>query len=296
MAELLFICNPVAGNGAAMTAIEQVKRILDERGADYEVRFSQYPEHSKVLALQAAKEGHGCIVAVGGDGTVREVACALIGTDIPLGIIPCGTGNDYVKPLRIPCDTALAVDILLSGGRRRVDVGRANDNLYINVAGFGFDVDVLDSTEIYKKKCRSGKVAYIRSLIHALSGLRLRKTVIKTEDGTERRFNALIVVAGIGTHIGGGMNITPKADPSDGLLDICVAHDVTKLTVLRFLPKLLKGRHVDSKYVTYFNATRAEAVCEPISRIQVDGEVMEGTPVVFEIEKAALTVVVKKDA
>ncbi|MDO4565292.1 MAG: diacylglycerol kinase family lipid kinase [Clostridia bacterium] len=295
MAAYLLICNPIAGNGAAKDAIVQAQSLLDEAGADYQLRYSEYPGHTVLLAEQAVSEGHGCIVAVGGDGTVREVALALIGTQIPLGIIPCGTGNDYVRPLGIPRDIEKAVDILLHGKKRQVDAGKANGQLFINVAGFGFDVDVLDSTEIFKRKYKHGNLAYLRGLLHALSKLRLRKTHITLPD-REMDSNVLIIAIGNGTHFGGGMKITPEADPSDGLLDVCIAHDVSKFTVLRVLPQLLKGTHLKSKYVTYFRTESIEARCEPVSRIEVDGEVMEGTPISIEIIKNAMTVMVGTDA
>ncbi|MDD3400485.1 MAG: diacylglycerol kinase family lipid kinase [Eubacteriales bacterium] len=294
MTDYLLIHNPVAGNGASIVALNRAKELLDAANTSYEVWESQYPFHSIDLAKKAIEQGYPCIVAVGGDGTVREVAMSLIETDIPLGIIPCGTGNDYVRPLGIPTNVDKAVDILLKGERLRVDTGEINGQRYINVAGFGFDVDVLDSTERYKKKIKNGSLAYLRGLINALKHLKMRKTHIVLPD-RELDFDALLFTAGNGTHFGGGMNITPKANPNDGLLDICIAHDVNKLTVLYMLPKLLKGKHLSSKHVTYFNATSLTAVCDPISRIEVDGEVMEGTPIDLRIVPQSLTVLVKKN-
>lgn len=295
MATYLLICNPIAGNGASLVALKRVQEIFDTGKIDYEVWFSQYPEHSIELAQKGLEGNYSMIVAVGGDGTVREVAMSLIGTDTVLGIIPCGTGNDYVRSLGIPTDVDKATDILLNGEGIRVDAGRVNDKLFINVAGFGFDVDVLHSTELFKKKCKKGNVAYLRGLLHALKNLRLRKTHITLPD-REFDCNALIVTAGNGTHFGGGMNITPKAVPTDGLLDICIAHDVTKLTVLRVLPRLLKGTHLSSKYVTYFTTTSMTVTADPDSLIEVDGEVMEGTPISLEVVPKAMTVMVKKNA
>ncbi len=295
MVDYLLIYNPVAGNGASEKALLRAREILDGAGVSYEVWSSKYAGHSAELAKTAVEQGYPCIVAVGGDGTVREVAMALIGTELPLGIIPCGTGNDYVRPLGIPLDVDADIDILLHGQRRRMDTGEINGQRFINVAGFGFDVDVLDSTEIYKKKMKNGSLAYIRGLINALKNLRLRKTHVVLPD-QELDFNALLMTAGNGTHFGGGMNITPKAVPDDGLLDICIAHDVSKLTVLMVLPQLLKGKHLKNKHITYFTTTSLTAVCDPVSRIEVDGEVMEGTPIELNIVPKSLTVLVKGNA
>lgn len=292
MADFLLICNPIAGNGASVAALKAAMELLDSEKADYTVRYSEYPAHAVELAAQAVSEGHGCVVAVGGDGTIREVGLSLINTGVPMGIIPCGTGNDYVRATGIPTDVTAAVNILLHGRRQRVDAGRINGKLFLNVAGFGFDVEVLDSTELYKKKFKNGSLAYIAGLLRALTRLRLRKTHFVLDDGTEKDFNALIVAIGNGTHFGGGMNITPLADPTDGLLDVCVAHDVGILSLLSTMPKLMKGEHIHTKYATCFKVKSIKAVCEPASRIEVDGEVMEGTPIEAEVLPQSMVIMV----
>ena len=103
--------------------------------------------------------------------------------------------------------------------------------------------------------------------------------------------NVLLIAVGNGSHFGGGMMVTPGADPFDGLLDICVVHDVTLPVILTLLPKFISGKHVNyKKYVTYFRAAELSAVCEPMSRIEVDGDVMPGTPVTFQILPQSLLV------
>ena len=235
------------------------------------------------------------MLALGGDGTVREVACGLIGSEVPLALIPCGTGNDLARALHIPTQADAARPIALGGQVRDMDAATANDMLYFNVAGFGFDVDVLDETEYFKTRCRNGSIAYLRGLFAAIKHLKSRKTQITwtDENGAEQQIerNVLLIAAGNGTHFGGGMNVTPKADPFDGLLDICVIHDVTKAALLRVLPLFLRGKHLGTRYVTYFRAREATAVCDPVSRIETDGEVMPGTPVTFHIQPGRIRVV-----
>ncbi len=293
MKKLLLICNPVAGNGASSAALVEVRSILDSLGVDYDARLTQYPLHATELAREGAQGGYGLICAIGGDGTVREVALGLLGTGIPMGIVPCGTGNDFVRPLGIPTDIEAAVDILLNGCNRAVDAGAANEQRFVNVAGFGFDVDVLDHVEHYKKKIPNGQLAYLAGLLRAIVKPTLRKTVITIDDGEPFTKNALLVAAGNGSHFGGGMMVTPLADPSDGLLDICIIHDTEFPKMLAVLPKFLKGKHLGTKYVTYLKAKKMTAVCEPVSRLDVDGERIAGTPVTISILDKALTVRVK---
>ncbi len=287
------IWNPIAGNGGGARTFSLLDARIRELGISYSQAESLYAGHAVELAKQALIDGHELIIAVGGDGTVREVAGVLIGTDVPLGIIPSGTGNDLARPLGIPRDPLSALDVALSGIKRRMDAGTANGELFFNVAGFGFDVDVLDYTEIYKKKYKNGSLAYLRALLAAIKGLKLRKTRIETDEGAFEK-NVLLLAVANGTHFGGGMCVAPTADPFDGALDVCVAHDVNKLTLLRLLPKFMKGKHLGLPYITYFRTKKLTAACEPVSRVETDGEAVSVTPVTFEIVPAAISVMVPR--
>ena len=289
MERYCLIANPTSGNGNGRICLDRAKQLLDARGIDYAVKETQHPGHATELAKQAVDEGYDVIVAVGGDGTLHETAMSVIHTGRVLGLLPCGTGNDYARPLGIPTDPEAAVEILLNGENRVVDAGDANGNLFFNIAGFGFDVDVLDYTEEFKPKCKNGETAYRLGCLKAVLGLKLRRSTLTFPDGTIET-NVLMAAAGVGTHFGGGMNVLPESDMSDGLLDVCIAHDVGRLGVLKLLPKFIKGRHLGLKVITYKKATEVSVVCDPVSRIEVDGERMEGTPVTFRVLPKAITV------
>ncbi len=289
MERYCLISNRVAGSGSAGAYIDRVKALMENRGVDFEIRETQYPGHATELAKAAVDEGFDVIVAVGGDGTLRETALSVVHTDRVLGLLPGGTGNDYARPLGIPTDAEAALDILLNGETRTVDAGMANDQIFFNIAGFGFDVDVLDYTEEFKPKCRNGETAYRLGCLKAVLGLKLRRSTLTFPDGTIER-NVLMAAAGVGTHFGGGMNVLPESDMSDGLLDVCIAHDVKRIGVLKLLPKFIKGKHLGLKCITYRKATEVSVVCDPVSRIEVDGERMDGTPVTFRILPGALKV------
>jgi len=288
--QLHLIWNPVAGNGAAIGAYQQVTDALAERGIPFSAEKTEYAGHATELAKKAVENGAKKVVVLGGDGTIREVASALMNTDVPLGIISCGTGNDIIRPLKIPKDALTALDIVLAGEARHMDAAMANDLLYFNVAGFGFDVDVLNYVEIYKKRMKNGSLAYLRGLLAALLHLNSRKTKI-TWPGGSMEADVLIIAAGNGTHFGGGMMVTPKADPFDGLLDICVITNISKIRAYMILPKFMKGEHLSTKYVTYFKTTELTAVCDPASLLDVDGDVHPGTPVTFKILPKSLWVI-----
>ena len=287
------ICNPTAKSGGANSVIAQVIELLRQRGAEPTVLYTEYPGHATELGRRAYADGHRLIVAVGGDGTMRETALALVQTDAVFGLIPCGTGNDFARAIGIPTDPVAAVETIFHGADRKLDAGMANDQVFFNVAGFGFDVDVLDYTEEFKPKCKDGSTAYLRGLLKALFGLKLRRSTITFEDGTLEK-NVLLIAAGNGRFFGGGMEVTPNADPADGLLDICIIHDVNFFSALTVLPKFLKGKHLGSRYVTYRKERSCSVMCDPVSRIEVDGERMPGTPVTFRILEKALLMRVPK--
>lgn len=293
VSSLHLIWNPVAGNGAAVGVFQLVADTLAERGIPFSAEKTSYVGHATELAKEAVKNGAERVVVLGGDGTIREVSTALAYTDVKLGIISCGTGNDIIRALKIPKDPLAALEIILDSEAKHMDAAMANDMLYFNVAGFGFDVDVLRYVEIYKKRMKNGSLAYLRGLLMALLRLNFRKTKFTWPEGSMEA-DVLIIAAGNGTHFGGGMMVTPHADPFDGLLDICVITNISKLKAYLILPKFMKGEHLTTKYVTYFKTTELTAVCEPASLLDVDGEMIPGTPVTFKIIPKALWVIVPR--
>ena len=288
MERYCLIANRTSGSGSAGAYIDRVKDLLVARGVDFEIRETQHPGHATELSKAAVDEGFDVIVSVGGDGTLRETALSVVHTDRILGLLPCGTGNDYARALHIPTDMEAALDILLNGENKVVDAGQANDQIFFNIAGFGFDVDVLDYTEQFKPKCKKGGTAYLLGCLKAVFGLKLRRTRVTFPDESYEQ-DVLLAAAGIGTHFGGGMNVLPESDPSDGLLDVCIAHDVTRLRLLTLLPRFIKGKHLSVPVITYRKATEVTFSCDPVSRIEVDGERMEGTPVTFKVLPGAIT-------
>ena len=287
---LHLIYNPVAGNGVSTQAFEKMRALLDERGIAYTYAVSEYAGHAGELANAAKNGPHDCVVAVGGDGTVREVAMQLFGSDMPFSLLPCGTGNDLARALRIPSEPEAVLDMLINNEPRPMDAGTVNGKPFINIAGFGFDVDVLTYTERYKKRFR-GSAAYLLGLIHAIKDLQLRHVRIETDEGEVFERNALVVAAGNGTHFGGGMNITPRADPHDGLFDVCIMSDVKRRTVFRVLSRFVKGRHLGIPITTYFTTTGFTAYSDPPSPLNYDGEITGETPAVFKIIPNAVRVI-----
>lgn len=285
-----FIVNPVAGSGKCAERFAEAERLLRDRKVDFSVSRTEYPRHAVELAKAAIAAGHRIIVAVGGDGTMGEVASALMKhSEISFGMFPFGTGNDIARALPLPTDPAGAVDNLLSGNVCSIDMGLANGRPFVNVGGFGFDVDVLVNTQRYKKN-RGGMIPYLRGLLASMFHLRTVRAHI-TIDDDEFDSELLLAAVGNGKSYGGGMPITPRAVANDGYFDVCLIQKVSLPVFITMLPLFLKGKHLGKKPVRYFRARKLRFECSPDCLIQLDGEIMRGTPVNFELVPSALRVI-----
>jgi len=246
------------------------------------------------LAREAAAEKFDMVVAVGGDGTINEIVCGLVNTDVPLGIIPAGSGNGLARTFCIPLDIKRACWTLLRGQTRQLDVGKLNDRFFLGVAGFGYDALV---GKLFEEKWggRRGLLPYLHTAI--LGFFRYQTTPIHLRiDGLEMDLLPRLVTVANTPQFGGGAIIAPDAKPDDGLFDICIIHDLSFLKALYHGPKLFAGK-IDR--IPQWEMHRAAAV-EIFSRVplpvHVDGEpIGESTQVKVSLLPGALYVRVPQD-
>ena len=288
MERLFFILNPVAGTGRGAKYFPQLRAVLDAKGVDYGYARSEHPGHAVELTRQAVAAGEKRIIAVGGDGTVNEVASALYGTGVVMGILPLGTGNDLARTLGLPTEPLEALDVVLNGQVRPMDAGMANDCFFINAAGYGFDVDVLQRVEKYKKRL-NGMLPYLLGIAEALFHLRRLKLTLRRPEG----ITGFILVAGNGQYLGGGMNATPQADPFDGLLDVCLVKDMPFYKFLPAIVRFVKGAHLDLAEVDYFKVQELELSCPAGGPVDLDGELKSQPPVIFRVLPGAIPVLLR---
>lgn len=294
MPSLFLIWNPTAGKGDGTTAYKNAVAYLDSHKIPYTAAMTEYVGHATKLAKEAVDAGYEEILILGGDGTIREAASSIIHTDAIMGLLPCGSGNDLVRPLHIPLDINKALDIALNGQIRKMDAGMANNELFFNVAGFGFDVDVLIHDQEFRAKGFKGSFSYLLGVLKSLKHFQLRKTHITFPEG-EMDKDVLLIAAANGIAFGGGLTIAPGADPFDGKFNVCVLHDVTKAAVPGLLAKFFSGKHIYTKYCTYFQTTELTAEADPVSTMEVDGEILPGTPVTFKLLPGVIRVRVPSD-
>lgn len=168
MDRMFFIVNPVAGSGKCNALFSECETILRERGIEYIVKKTEYKGHAVKIAEEAIKNGEKFIIAAGGDGTVNEISSVICqNPNVKLGILPFGTGNDLSGMMNLPSEPEAAIDLLLSGEAKYIDLGIANGTKFTNVCGIGFDVDVLINTERHKKG-RKGMLPYFLGIVDSL--------------------------------------------------------------------------------------------------------------------------------
>lgn len=271
----LVVLNPASGRGRHLRkAIERA--LASGRG---ELVLTDAPGAAERIAARAAGEGRG-VVAVGGDGTIAEVANGILasGASVPLGIIPAGNGNDYAyNTLHLPTDLPGALEMALTGTPVAMDVGRVNGRYFVNSLGVGIDANIAAAAERLKRVplLRGQGLYWAASLRELLFHYNRCPELLVTIDGQtdERRLYALAAVS-VGPTYGGGFKINPGADPRDGLFDICAIWKPRLSRALRLLPMIEKGKHLDQPEVKRARARQILLEAMRPIHAHLDGEVI----------------------
>lgn len=285
------IANPAAGQGKASAAVLQVVELFKARGVEFDLELTRAPKQAAAIAKKALGK-FDVIVAMGGDGTVNEIVPGMLFSPKPLGIIPSGSGNDFIKSLGIPNNIEAAVDIVLRGETRVIDAGKINDAYFANGVGIGFDAAVNRASYEFKHSKR-GLWLYICALVRTLG--RFDPVPVRiTMNGEVIEQDIFLLTIGNGTTCGGGFKLTPHAKVDDGLLDVTIVRPLGIPTLLWHLPKVFLGT-ID-KVTTYARLTRTTKLSVESSHslpIHVDGEIFAGDGKALEIEivPAALSVI-----
>jgi YegS/Rv2252/BmrU family lipid kinase len=246
------------------------------------------------LAREAAERAD-LLVAVGGDGTVNEIANGIAGLDVELAVIPRGTGWDFVRTYRIPRRFEDAVAVALGGGTREIDLGRARyrgwdggerESWFANIASAGMSGAIAKRAN-ESSKVLGGKVSYLWATLTVFARWR-NDEVRVTVDGEERSGRMHDVVVANGRYFGGGMMICPGAEPDDGLLDVLLIGDLSKRDLLLTLPKTYRGRHLPHPKAELLRGKVVEVdAAEPLP-VELDGEQPGTTPVSFDVVPRSL--------
>lgn len=299
----LLIVNPAAGEGRAGRLRPWLSERLRFAGAGARLVETRGPGHARELALHAAERGHDRVVAVGGDGTIQEVVNGLIdaGSSLSMGVLAGGSGNDLARSLRLPHRASDALGMALGEETTRIDVARAvrgsgetaNVRWFAAAGGIGFDAQIAAAMSGRRRRWQRGRLGYGLSTLRELLRFRNRhvRLVLETPDG-EREIDrrVLFVAVANGRYYGGGMDICPDASPSDGLLDLCIVGDISRIEAVRQLPGLYRGRHVNHPAVELVRATSVQLEGERGTLVHLDGEPFGALPLRIELAPLALSV------
>ncbi len=292
MKKLKLIANPRAGRGRGKLLIPRIITLLGERGISFDLEFTREPGDAGRIARES-QEGFDVIVAVGGDGTVNEVLQGMTAGAGPLGIIPAGSGNDFIKSLQIPNDPERAIDVLTRGKTRSIDVGVINGRRFANAVGIGFDAAV-NKASCGINRSKKGFILYLWALVKTLGRFDPVPVTVGMNGSIFSREIFLLTI-GNGTTVGGGFKLTPHAVLDDGLLDVTVVDPIRLLPLLWHLPKVFLG--TIERATAYAAASRTSGISVESAydvRVHVDGEVLDGKERRWEITvlPKALTVIV----
>ncbi len=274
MPEIAVILNPAARSERAQKASALVHSLAGE-GV---IRYTDSPGAARRLAAEAAAEGCRIVVAAGGDGTVNEVANGLAGTAAALGVLPVGTMNVFAKELGLPMTMEAAWKVILAGALREIDLPTANENRFVQLAGVGFDAEIVRQTS-WRAKRRFGPLAYLFRAAQIASHTAPRLAV--DIDGRTREASFLLI--GNGRYYGARLPFFPDARLDDGVLDLLVFKNLGYVDLARTVAALLLGRLGDLTGVEYHQARRVTATSTATVPVEIDGELFGSTPVTFQL-------------
>ena len=285
--EIALLTNPSAGKGAgSRTAAIALPRL---REAGFHVRELQGEDGPEALALarQAVAEGVESLVVVGGDGMVHMAVQALAGTEVNLGIIPAGTGNDVARYVDVPRkNPQAAADIVVGSHVRTIDLAKAGPSYFVTVLAAGFDSKVNERAN--HMRWPKGQMRYNLATIAELRVFEPLHYTLEL-DGEVRHLDAMLVAVGNGPSFGGGLRITHGAELEDGMLDVVIIKPMSKVELVKTYPKLYYGGHVTHPAYEH-HLVRSVTVASPGIVAYADGERIGALPLTVEVVPKALRV------
>ena len=286
--KFLAVVNPLAAGGKGLAAISRLRVALDRTGHSCQWKITDSLSDIQSSILAASESGVGGVLIVGGDGTISHALPALLKTDLPVGIIPCGRGNDFARNVGLPLEMVEAATFPDRPVTRMVDIATVNDRPFASVACLGFDARV---NELANKPHRifKGRSVFIYSVLRALRDFEPFEVDMTIDNDTWRGSIMMAAIAN-GSCYGGGMRIAPQADMEDGLLNICIIRKTRKWTLLKELPSVFRGTHTDHPDVLMLTGKRIRITSVTKQAVFADGEPITHLPLICTVGKHYLKI------
>lgn len=271
--EFQVIVNPVAGSKDKQKLLTKAEAFLQERQIPFKTLITKSKGHATDYIKNELSDSCTDLLVIGGDGTLNEVLNGLQPNpkNIPISIIPTGTGNDFIKSIDFPKKLDLQLEVAINGSCLAVDIGRCNERYFLNTMGFGFDGKVVAIMEDRGKRF-GGHLAYLYTVLHTITSFNEPLVRFIIDGKQERHERVFLMAINIGTTYGGGFKITPKAKVDDGFFDICLIKEIS--TVRRYinLPKLQRGTHEGVKEIEMLKSKYLNIDHSPGIIAHLDGE------------------------
>ena len=286
---LTLIVNPIAGNGLAQKTHERARAFLSGRAIEFSSFVTRAPGEAEALCRSLAGKSGQAVAVLGGDGTLNEVVNGLAQSEITCLLVPCGTGNDFAKAMKLPKDPISALAAQLDAPDGYIDLGRMNDRIFANVSGIGFDVEVLRQTVRFKRLGR-GILPYLCGVIAALFRFSPLHARVSLDGGLEAELRLTILSIGNGQYIAGGMKAVPNAVIDDGLFDAIAVEGIdSRLKIATLLPRFISGTHAHLP-LAHVARCKALTIRCPGMTVNLDGELIPCDTAEFSLLKNALRV------
>lgn len=268
MRNILFIINPKSGTDRKIYIRQSIGRHIDTKKYNYKIRYTEYAGHAEVIAREAAAEGIDIVVAVGGDGTVNEVARALIHTNTALGIVPCGSGNGLARHLQLPIDPEGAIKMINAGIIKSLDYGTMNGLPFFCTCGMGFDAFV---SMKFAHSGKRGLISYIENTLRETLTYKPDTYTLRFDD-TEVQQRAFVIACANASQYGNNAFIAPAASMSDGLMDITVLEPFPPIEAPQLALQLFNGTLTTNSRVKTFKAKKVRITRNGNDPVHVDGD------------------------
>ncbi len=288
---IVFIVNPKSGTQGKEGILRCIESRIDRGKYDFEIVHTAYAGQGTDVAAAKAAEGADVVVAIGGDGTVNEVARALVHTSTALGIIPCGSGNGLARHLQIPLDARKAVDIINEGVVEVIDYGKINARPFFCTCGVGFDAFI---SLQFSKTGRRGALTYVETALSESLKYRPETYEIET-DGSTSRYKAFLIACGNASQYGNNAYITPQAALDDGLLDVTILEPFTVLDIPALSFQLFNKTIDQNSRIKTFRCKRLKIRRSKPGVVHYDGDpVMMDEDIEIEIVRGGMRVMVPR--
>lgn len=268
--KVCFIVNPISGSQKQKNIKSLIKKHLNRKRFDYKIYYTERPKHATELAKAALKKKFEIIVAVGGDGTINEVAQGIIGSPVALGIIPMGSGNGLARHFKIPNDPKLAIEVINEDHDQWIDTVNINQESYIGVAGIGFDAEV---SHAFSELGKRGLSSYIKIVLGELPHYQPQEYELVI-DGKPLVEKAFLICFANSKQYGNNAFIAPHAKIDDGYLDVIILKEFPKHATPKLVHDLFNRHIEDSKYTSTIRCQEV-IIKKPLHYIHLDGEPMQ---------------------